>query len=207
MELLIREMLLDSLDVAKRVYKKGITGMLILGDNKQKIFTALPEHYTVTDFDIHIADSQQINKDKEFLKNMANSLVQGGQVDPELLLLTSTSKSLTEMKYSLANNIAKRKEENNQLQQLSQQNQELQQQIQELSKQLQKAQSQVDQYHQEKIQMDKYKVDKNYEIEMKKLELDDDYKENITDVQKRRIELEALQLLDLNTKNDEIKNK
>jgi hypothetical protein len=30
--------------------------------------------------------------------------------------------------------------------------------------------------------MDKYKVDKNYEIEMKKLELDDDYKENITDV-------------------------
>lgn len=207
MELLIREILLDSLDVAKRVYKKGITGMLILGDNKQKIFTALPEHYTVTDFDIHIADSQQINKDKEFLKNMANSLVQGGQVDPELLLLTSTSKSLTEMKYSLAENIAKRKEENNQLQQLSQQNQELQQQIQELSKQLQKAQSQVDQYHQEKIQMDKYKVDKNYEIEMKKLELDDDYKENITDVQKRRIELEALQLLDLNTKNDEIKNK
>ena len=207
MELLIREILLDSLDVAKRVYKKGITGMLILGDNKQKIFTALPEHYTVTDFDIHIADSQQINKDKEFLKNMANSLVQGGQVDPELLLLTSTSKSLTEMKYSLAENIAKRKEENNQLQQLSQQNQELQQQIQELSKQLQKAQNQVDQYHQEKIQMDKYKIDKNYEIEMKKLELDDDYKENITDVQKRRIELEALQLLDLNTKNDEIKNK
>jgi hypothetical protein len=54
---------------------------------------------------------------------MATELVKGGAVDPELLLLTSTSKSLTEMKYSLADNIAKRKEENNQLQQLSQQNQ------------------------------------------------------------------------------------
>jgi hypothetical protein len=40
--------------------------------------------------------------------------------------------------------------------------------------------------------MDKYKVDKNYEIEMKKLQVDDDYKENSTDLQKRRIELEAL---------------
>jgi hypothetical protein len=57
MELLIREMLLDSLDIAKRVYKNGITGMLILGENKQRIFTALPEHFTLTDFDIHIADS------------------------------------------------------------------------------------------------------------------------------------------------------
>lgn len=207
MELLIREMLLDSLDVAKIVYKNGISGMLILGENRQRIFTALPEHFTLTDFDIHIADSQQSNKDKEFLKNITNSLVQGGSVDPELLLLTSTSKSLSEMKYSLQDNIAKRKEENNQLQQLTQQNQELQQQIKELSKQLQKAQSQVDQYHQEKIQMDKYKVDKNYEIEMKKLEVDEDYKDNSTDVQKRRIELEALQLLDFNQKNNEVKNK
>lgn len=207
MELLIREMLLDSLDIAKRVYKNGITGMLILGENKQRIFTALPEHFTLTDFDIHIADSQQATKDKEFLKSMATELVKGGAVDPELLLLTSTSKSLTEMKYSLADNIAKRKEENNQLQQLSEQNQQLQQQIQELTKQLQQAQNKVDQFHQEKLQMDKYKVDKNYEIEMKKLQVDDDYKENSTDLQKRRIELEALQLLDLNQQNNEIKNK
>jgi hypothetical protein len=33
MELLTREILLDSLNLCKKVYKKGITGMLILGEN------------------------------------------------------------------------------------------------------------------------------------------------------------------------------
>ena len=52
MDLIVCELLLDSLNQAKRTYKKGLTGTLILGDKQQKIFTALPEHFTVTDYEL-----------------------------------------------------------------------------------------------------------------------------------------------------------
>jgi hypothetical protein len=64
MDLVTREILLDCLDCAKVVYKKGLTGTLLLG-KYQKIFVALPEHYTVTDFDIHIVTSSEIIKEME----------------------------------------------------------------------------------------------------------------------------------------------
>ena len=50
MELLTREILIDSLNISKIVYKKGLTGLLILGENQRKIFTALPEHFSFTDY-------------------------------------------------------------------------------------------------------------------------------------------------------------
>ena len=60
MDTITAEMLLDALNVAKSVYKKGLTGTIILGDKYQKIFTALPEHFTVTDYDIDVITSSDI---------------------------------------------------------------------------------------------------------------------------------------------------
>jgi hypothetical protein len=60
MDLVTSEMILDSLNQAKITYKKGLTGTIILGEKYQKIFTALPEHFTLTDFDIHIISSSEI---------------------------------------------------------------------------------------------------------------------------------------------------
>jgi len=64
MDLVTREILLDCLDCAKIVYKEGLTGTLILG-KYQKLFTALPEYFTVTDFDIHLITSSEIRKEME----------------------------------------------------------------------------------------------------------------------------------------------
>jgi len=63
MDLVTCEMLLASLNQAKITYKNGLTGTLILGDKYQKIFTALPEHYTLTDYDVHVVASTEIMQD------------------------------------------------------------------------------------------------------------------------------------------------
>jgi hypothetical protein len=64
MDLVTKEILLDSLNCAKIVYKKGLTGTLILG-KYQKLFTALPEYFTITDHDIHLTTSSEIMKEIE----------------------------------------------------------------------------------------------------------------------------------------------
>ena len=71
MDLVVAEMLTDSLNLAKIVYKKGLTGNIILGNKLQKIFTALPEHFTATDFDIHIISSSDAVKDSETKKQFS----------------------------------------------------------------------------------------------------------------------------------------
>jgi hypothetical protein len=65
MDILTEEILTDCLNEAKIVYKKGLTGTIVLGDKYQKIFTALPEHFTLTDFDIHIVANSDIVRDLE----------------------------------------------------------------------------------------------------------------------------------------------
>jgi hypothetical protein len=56
-------MLLGALNQAKITYKKGLTGTIILGDHYQQVFTALPEHFTVTDYDIHVISSTEVMED------------------------------------------------------------------------------------------------------------------------------------------------
>jgi hypothetical protein len=60
MDLVACEIITDCLNQAKRTWKKGLTGVLILGDHQQKVFTALPEDFTLTDYDIHVISSTQI---------------------------------------------------------------------------------------------------------------------------------------------------
>ena len=49
MDIVYKEANYDMLNLAKMVWKNGLTGTIILGNNYSKIFTALPEYYTVTD--------------------------------------------------------------------------------------------------------------------------------------------------------------
>jgi hypothetical protein len=65
MDLVTTEILLDCLNIGKVVFKKGLKGTLILGDYQQKIFTALPEYFTVSDYDIRILTSTDVIKDME----------------------------------------------------------------------------------------------------------------------------------------------
>jgi hypothetical protein len=68
MDLIVNEMLLDCLNLAKSVYKNGLTGTIILGDKYQRIFTALPEYFTLSDYDIKITTSSDVIKDMEYVK-------------------------------------------------------------------------------------------------------------------------------------------
>jgi hypothetical protein len=68
MDTVVEELLLDSLNEAKIVFKNGIKGTIVLGDKYQKIFTALPEYFTISDYDIHIVTSSDITKQLEQLK-------------------------------------------------------------------------------------------------------------------------------------------
>ena len=206
MDLLVREMLLDCLNMSKIVFKNGLSGTLILGQNQKQIFTALPEYFTITDYDIHIADSQEIIKERETIKQLTMELTKGGMVDPDILIAVSTSTSLTEMKLAVAKSIKNKKEENNQLQQLNQQSQQAQQQLKELQAAFEKAQAKIESLNEAKLQIDREKIQKNYETDMFKIKTTKEFNEEKIVQEKRRIDLEALQLIDTNQNNDEIKN-
>jgi hypothetical protein len=68
MDMIVNEILLDSLNQAKVVWKEGLTGTIILGEKYQKIFTALPEYFTLTDYDIRITTTTDVIKDLEYIK-------------------------------------------------------------------------------------------------------------------------------------------
>ena len=206
MDLLVREMLLDCLNTAKIVFKNGLSGTLILGQNQKQIFTALPEYFTMSDQDIHIADSQEIIKERETIKQLSMELTKGGMVDPDILIAVSTSTSLTEMKLAVAKSIKNKKEENNQLQQLSQQSQQAQQQLKELQAAFEKAQAKIESLNEAKLQIDREKIQKNYETDMFKIKTTKEFNEEKIAQEKRRVDVEALQLIDTNPNNDEVRN-
>ena len=207
MDLLTREILLDILDLSKTVYKNGISGTLILGEKLNQIFTALPEHYTITDFDIHIADSSEIIKEQETIKQFGFELIKGGQVDPEVLIEIITSSGLTKMKENVKTSMSKKKAENDQLGQLGQQVQQLDQELKQTTQEAQKLQAEVKQLNAQKMQLEKEKLDFEKQLEWYKARTDSSYKDQLVELQKKRVQLEGLQLFDSNPRNDEIQDR
>ena len=205
MDLVVNELLLDCLNLAKIVFKNGLTGTLILGDKYQKVFTALPEYFTITDHDIRIITSTDIIKDLEQIKQIIPEFVKSGGLPPDIIIEAMTSKSIPDLKYKVKKAMQQAKEENNQLQQLNQQNQQLQQQLQEMQKQLQEAQKKVESLNQTKLQLEQKQLEQNYKIEMYKANTDRTYKEATVEEQKRRTQVEMAQLTDGNPYNDKIR--
>ena len=141
------------------------------------------------------------------LKQLVIQLSSNNQVDPELLLIVTSSKSVTELRLAMEKSIKRKKEENNQLQKLDEAYQQAQQQLKEMQGELQKATQQIQQLNAEKLNLDKQKLKQDYDLGILKITTDKDYKGEMTEIEKRRVELEALQLIDNNKQNDEVKNK
>lgn len=207
MDLMTREILIDILNICKIVYKKGISGTLILGENLNKIFTALPEHYSLTDFDVHIVDSSEIQKELETIKQLSTEFAKGGIVDPEVILEMITANGLTKMKSDVIKALNKKKAENNQLGQLDQQVQQLDAQLKEVSGEAQKLQKEVQKLNAEKLQLEKERLAFERELEWYIARSDNRFKEKTLEANVKRVELEGLQLLDENSRNDEIKDR
>lgn len=206
MDLVTREILLDSLNCAKTVYSKGLTGTLILGNKLQKLFTALPKYFTVTDFDIHIVTSSEIIKEMEQIRQLVPEFIKGGIVSPDILMDIMTSKSLSEMKSTVNKSIKKQKQENNQIQQLTQQVEELQNNLQQAQQQLQQAQSKIEQLNESKLQIEREKIQLQYRIDDFKNKTDRTFKESQAENDTKRTQIELMQLYDGNPYNDEVKN-
>lgn len=206
MDLVTREILLDSLNCAKIVYKDGLTGTLILGNKLQKLFTALPKYFTVTDFDIHIITSSEIIKEMEQIKAIVPEFIKGGIVPADILMDIMTAKSLTEMKAEVKKGIKKQKAENDQIQQLTQQVEELQGNLQQTQQQLQQAQQKVEQLNESKLQIEREKIQLQYQIDDFKNKTDRTFKESQAENDTKRTEIELMQLYDGNPYNDEVKN-
>lgn len=206
MDLVTREILLDSLNCAKIVYKDGLTGTLILGNKLQKIFTALPKYFTVTDHDIHIITSSEVIKEMEQIRALIPEFIKGGIVSADILMDIMTAKSLSEMKSKVNKAIKKQKAENNQIQQLTQQVEELQNQLQQAQQQLQQAQSKIESLNEAKLQIEREKNQMQFQLDDYKNKTDRSFKETQAENDTKRTEIELMQLYDGNPYNDEVQN-
>ena len=206
MDLVTREILLDALNCAKIVYKDGLTGTFILGDKLQKIFTALPKYFTVTDYDIHIITSSEVMKEMEQIRALVPEFIKGGIVSPDILMDIMTAKSLTEMKSKVNKSIKKQKAENDKIQQLTQQVEELQNNLQQAQQQLQQAQSKIESLNEAKLQIEREKNQMQFQLDDYKNKTDRSFKETQAENDTKRTEIELMQLYDGNPYNDEVKN-
>ena len=204
MDLIICEVLLDSLNKAKSVFKNGLTGTLILGEHYQQLFTALPEYFTLTDYDIHVTSSTEVMQDLQVIKASLPDLIKSGLVSADIIFEAMTAKSLSQLKQTVKKALAKQKAENNQLQQLSQQLEQATQQNQQLQKQSEQLQKQVQSLNEQKMQLDQKKIQLEYQVDWFKAQSDKAYKDRSLDIQEERTKLELAQLHDGNPYNDKI---
>ena len=205
MDLVVNEMLLDCLNLAKVVFKKGLTGVLILGDKYQKIFTALPEYFTLTDHDIRIITTSDVVKDLETIKAVVPEFVKSGGLPPDIILEALTSKSVPELKHKVKQAMQIQKQENNQIQELSKRSEQLEQQLQQVSKELQQANSKVEQLNQAKLQLEQQEIMMKDKLEWYKAQTERNFKEATAEEQKRRTDVEIQQMYDNNPYNDKIR--
>lgn len=209
MDSLYKEINYDLLNLAKVVYKNGICGTIINGTKLNKIFTALPQYYTMTDFDLHIQDSSEVYAAIESLKSASVEMIKSGQVDTSMIVNIILAKNMTELKNYINEAVDAKKAENNIIAQLQQKLQEAEQQMQSANKQLKQLN--------EQNQLLQQKLDRNSEaklaLEQRRLELDEreinnnrDYNDRIAKNKERQLELEVMQLSDNNPYNDKIVN-
>jgi hypothetical protein len=207
MDSLYKEVNYDLLNLAKLVYKDGIQGTLILGDHQSKIFSALPEYYTITDFDIHIEDSTQSFQNMQEMKMLNIEMIKAGMSDPLLALDIATAKNLSSLKKQIGHAMKIKKSENDMIGQMQQQLQQAGEQVsaltkqnQELQQQLQKMQKQTNEFEQARLQLDQQRL----ELDKEKVKNDKDYNDKMIETKNKQVEAQVAQIFDANPYNDKI---
>lgn len=209
MDLMYKEVNYDLLNLSKIVFKNGITGNIILGERLNKVFTALPEHYTLTDYDVHIQDSTETLQARQEIKMLNIEFVKGGLIDAEMSIKIATAKNMTQLKRELENAIASKKAENNMLQQLQQQVEQLNQQIQQLNNnasqleaEKKRLENQLEKNNDIKWELEKQRV----ALEERELRDKKDYNDDLIELKNKEVQIQIAQLNDGNPYNDAIKS-
>nr|DAT00295.1 MAG TPA: portal protein [Caudoviricetes sp.] len=206
MDLLTCEILTDCLNQAKVTWKYGLTGILVLGDQQQKIFTALPEEFTVSDYDIHVISTTQILEEIQQMWGIIPELIKAGQLSPDILFEVMASKSLSEIKMKVRKAVEKQKKENDMIQKLNQKLEEVSQQAQQLQSELQKAQKELQDNDQKRFELEQQKLQLDNKLKWFQAETERKYREAQTNLATKRTEIEILQVRDGNPYNDQIKH-
>lgn len=205
MDLLTCEILMDSLNQAKKTWKHGVTGVLVLGDQEQKIFTALPEDFTLTDYDIHVVSTTQILQEIQQIQAVIPEFIKSGQLSPDIMFDIMSSQSLSEIREKVKKAFKQQEEKNNIVQQLQQKLEEATQQNQQLNKELNEAQRQIKSLDEQKIQLETRKIQLESQIDWYKAQTDRKFKEAQAELAAKRTDIQILQLRDGNPYNDAIK--
>ena len=209
MDLMYKEVNYDLLNLAKIVYKNGISGTLILGNRLAKMFTALPEYYTMTDFDIHIQDSTEILQVKETMRGASIELIKSGQADPNMIINIASAKNITDLKNYIEEAVETRKQENDMISKLQKALEDAQQQLKQLegkAKELdehnQKLQKEIENNNRAKLELEQRRII-NEELERKDKK---DYNDKQIEVKEKQLQVEWAQINDGNPYNDKIRN-
>lgn len=208
MDILYKEANYDMLNLSKLVWPNGMTGTIVLG-NKTQIFTALPEYYTVTDFDVHIEDSAKSFQDVQSLRAISGELVRGGAADLSDVTNIMTASSMTELKRDINRSIAKKKEENNMLSQMQQQIQQYEQTIKEMESNMKSLQQQNTQLSSQLQKNNQIQLDleaQRVAIERERARNDKDYNDKVIETKQQQVQAQVAQIYDANPYNDKIKN-
>lgn len=206
MDLLTCEMLTGCLNQAKKTWKNGLTGTLILGDRQQKIFTALPEHFTITDFDIHVVSTTQILQEIQQIWSVIPEFIKSGQLSSDILFDVMSSQSLSEIRYKVRKALKIQKEENDTVRQLQEKLEETSQQAEQMNKELQETRQEIKHLNEQKMQLEQQKIQLENRIEWFKAQTDRQYKQAQAELATKRTEIELRQIRDGNPYNDEIRN-
>ena len=208
MDIVYKEANYDMLNLAKNVWKEGLTGTIILGNNYSKIFTALPKYYTVTDFDIHIEDSTKSYQNVQSLISIAGELIKSGQADLADITNIMTSNSITELKRYIDKSIKRKKDENDAIGQMQQQIQQYEQNIKDMENQnaqlqqkIQQLQSELEKNNHAKLQLEAERL----ELDKQKARNDKDFNDKTIDLKEKQVQAQVAQIFDSNPYNDKIK--
>ena len=200
MDMLYKEINYDLLNLAKIVWKDGLTGTLVLG-NYNTIFTALPEHYTLTDFDLHIEDSTQCYQNMQALSAISGELVRAGAADLSDITNIITASSMTSLKKTIDRSVEKKRAENDMIMQLQQQIQQYEQALQNsekekktLAQQLEETQSQLNKNSNEKLAIEQARL----QLDREKLQATKEYNNKVIETKQKQVEAQIIETVDDN---------
>ena len=140
------------------------------------------------------------------IEQLTLELVKAGQTDADVIINAIGAHSMSKMKYDVLQAYAEKKKENDQLKQLNQQLLQQQDELQKTQQQLQKLQQENQTLTKKDRELEKYKIDKTFELGMATNKVNEKYYEAQIALNQKRVELEQLQLIDNNSQNNEIKN-
>lgn len=207
MDTIYKETAYDMINLAKLVWPNGLTGEIILG-NYSKLFHALPEYYTMTDFDVHVEDSTKSYQNVQSLIAISGELIKSGAADLSDITNIITADSITELKRNIDKSVERKKEENNIISQLQQQVQQYEQahkdwqkSSEEYENRIKDLERKLEKNNESKLQLESQRIAN----EKERIENDKSYNDKMVDLKKQQIEAQVAEMYDGNPYNNKVK--